>query len=250
MGGLFTGPPKLPLRDPSFAPQDAASDGPDWRQPGRQSTVLAMLQPPDAETTAPLPPPSPPRASSPDESVPQRQPGRQSTILEMAKPLRILPQADMDVSKLAEEDGEADTSLKTRGDAKAGDQVVVLIKEADRDNVTFHAYPGKDAGGNEHEPLHFHLRREGRDGPRFLLKEKEGDKEDFKPMSDKDEKLYRDEKEYRRAISGLSDQQKRDLKEAARAVFDGKEIPTEVNARLKPNSGKGGRVRGGAPRIY
>jgi len=58
MGGLFTGPPKLPL---SGSSSDVAS----WRRPGRQSTVLAMLEPPDAEGgAAHLPPPSPPANQS------------------------------------------------------------------------------------------------------------------------------------------------------------------------------------------
>jgi len=63
MGGLFTGPPKLPLSAPTDS-SATPSSGPSWRRPGRQSTVLAMLEPPDAEGAASLPPPSPPATLS------------------------------------------------------------------------------------------------------------------------------------------------------------------------------------------
>ena len=197
MGGLFNGPPKLPLRDPSGSPQDAASDGPDWRQPGRQSTVLAMLQPPDAETAPPLPLPSPPRRAPRRPRwmarIPQRRPGRQSTVLSLAEPLRILPRAEIDASNLIDEDGGSQSPLpdtrfpdhaphtgatksttiyevpipgSTATDArdgyKAGDQLVRRIME-DQDHVRFEAFEGPQAGGREHarqgpgESYHFHL---------------------------------------------------------------------------------------------
>ena len=72
-----------------------------------------MLQPPDAESPAPLPPPSPPRASLPsaEAEVPRRRAGRQSTVLSLAEPLRILPRAETDASNLIDEDGVSQSPL-------------------------------------------------------------------------------------------------------------------------------------------
>ena len=88
MGGLFSGPPRLPPSNPQ---------GEDF---GASPLVTDRFDLASAESATPLPPPSPPRAPLipvADEAL-TRRPGRQSTVLSLASdgPLSVRPNGNGD----------------------------------------------------------------------------------------------------------------------------------------------------------
>jgi RHS repeat-associated protein len=120
-----------------------------------------------------------------------------------------------------------------------------LSKVHQSDGVTFHSYPGPQAGGREHarqgpgESYHLHLR--DRDGREARLSS-----ETWKPLTPEDKRIFDSSKDMRRACDNLTDGEKKFIGRVNREVFH-RGAPTERQLmrllQMRPNGGGNG-IRG------
>jgi len=111
---------------------------------------------------------------------------------------------------------------------RPGDQVVENIfagtPRGQAKGVTFHAFPGEQAGGTEHDGDHFHLRKGSEAGPRIHS-------QTLEPLTPRDAQLFKGD--YKKAIDSLSPDEQLYVKHAVPEIFNQGKVSPELKQSLR-----------------